>query len=73
MNDGSVVEVKGVQQLSQLALVIEYETKRQDGLNQIAKELRGRKIDESRFMDNVTDVTDLIKQIILKSSKENPQ
>lgn len=27
MNDGSVVEVKGVQQLSQLALVIEYETK----------------------------------------------
>jgi glutamyl-tRNA(Gln) amidotransferase subunit E len=62
MNDGSVVEVKGVQQLSQLALVIEYEAKRQDGLNQIAKELRGRNIDESRFMDNVTDVTDLIKR-----------
>jgi glutamyl-tRNA(Gln) amidotransferase subunit E len=62
MNDGSVVEVKGVQQLSQLALVIEYETKRQDGLNQIAKELKGRNIDESRIMDNATDVTDLIKR-----------
>ena len=70
MNDGSVVEVKGVQQLSQLALVIEYEAKRQDGLNQIAKELRGRNIDESRFMDNVTDVTDLIKRSSSKVIKK---
>jgi glutamyl-tRNA(Gln) amidotransferase subunit E len=70
MNDGSVVEVKGVQQLSQLALVIEYEAKRQDGLNQIAKELRGRNIDESGFMDNVTDVTDLIKRSSSKVVKK---
>jgi glutamyl-tRNA(Gln) amidotransferase subunit E len=70
MNDGSVVEVKGVQQLSQLALVIEYEAKRQDGLNQIAKELRGRNIDESRFMDNVTDVTDLVKRSSSKVVKK---
>ena len=70
MNDGSVVEVKGVQQLSQLALVIGYETKRQDGLNQSAKELRGRNIDESRFMDNVTDVTDLIKRSSSKVVKK---
>jgi len=58
---GAVVEVKGVQQLSQLALVIEYETKRQDGLNQIAKELKDRKIDESKFLDSITDVTDFMK------------
>lgn len=70
MNDGSVVEVKGVQQLSQLALVIEYETKRQDGLNQIAKELKGRNIDESRIMDNATDVTDLIKRSSSKVVKK---
>jgi glutamyl-tRNA(Gln) amidotransferase subunit E len=70
MNDGSVVEVKGVQQLSQLALVIEYETKRQDGLNQIAKELKGRNIDESRIMDNTTDVTDLIKRSSSKVVKK---
>lgn len=55
---GAVVEVKGVQQLSQLALVIEYETKRQNGLNQIAKELKDRKMDESKFLDNITDVTE---------------
>jgi glutamyl-tRNA(Gln) amidotransferase subunit E len=70
MNDGSVVEVKGVQQLSQLALVIEYETKRQDGLNQIAKELKERNVDESRIMDNATDVTDLIKRSSSKVVKK---
>ena len=61
-NGGAVVEVKGVQQLSQLALVIEYETKRQEGLNLIAKELKSRKINESKFLDNITDVTDLIER-----------
>lgn len=62
IDGGAVVEVKGVQQLSQLALVIEYETKRQDGLNLIAKDLKSRKINESKFLDNITDVTDLMKQ-----------
>ena len=69
-NGGAVVEVKGVQQLSQLTLVIEYETKRQDGLNLIAKELRGRKLDESKFLDNITDVTDLIGQSSSKVVKK---
>jgi glutamyl-tRNA(Gln) amidotransferase subunit E len=62
LDDGPVVEVKGVQQLSQLALVIEYESKRQDGLNQIAKELKKRTIDDSKFIDGITDVTDLLKR-----------
>jgi glutamyl-tRNA(Gln) amidotransferase subunit E len=69
-NGGAVVEVKGVQQLSQLALVIEYETKRQGGLNLIAKELKSRKLDESKFLDNITDVTDLIKQSSSKVVKK---
>ncbi|MGV8106933.1 MAG: Glu-tRNA(Gln) amidotransferase subunit GatE [Nitrososphaerota archaeon] len=69
-NGGAVVEVKGVQQLSQLALVIEYETKRQDGLNLIAKELKSRKIDESKFLDNITDVTELIEQSSSKVIKK---
>jgi glutamyl-tRNA(Gln) amidotransferase subunit E len=60
-NGGAVVEVKGVQQLSQLALVIEYETKRQQGLNQIAKELKDRKIDESKLLGSIVDVTDFMK------------
>jgi glutamyl-tRNA(Gln) amidotransferase subunit E len=60
-NGGAVVEVKGVQQLSQLPLVIEYEAKRQDGLNQIAEKLKDRRIDESKFLDSVTDVSDFMK------------
>jgi len=43
---------------------------RQDGLNQIAKELKGRNIDESRIMDNATDVTDLIKRSSSKVVKK---
>lgn len=70
IDGGAVVEVKGVQQLSQLAMVIEYETKRQDGLNLIAKELKSRKIDESKFLENITDVTDLIEQSSSKVVKK---
>ncbi len=61
VDNGPVVEIKGVQQLSQLALIIDYETKRQDGLNQIAKKLTERNINESEFIDTVTDVTDLLR------------
>ena len=68
--DGPVVEVKGVQQLSQLPLVIEYERKRQDALNQIANELKKRDIDESRFIDNITDVTQLLSKSSSKVVKK---
>ena len=68
--NGPVVEVKGVQQLSQLPLVIEYERKRQDALNQIANELKKRKIDESSFIDNVTDVTQLLSKSSSKVVKK---
>jgi len=49
VDNGPVVEIKGVQQLSQLALIIDYETKRQDGLNQIAKKLTERNINRIRI------------------------
>ncbi|MDW0253954.1 MAG: Glu-tRNA(Gln) amidotransferase subunit GatE [Nitrososphaeraceae archaeon] len=68
--DGPVVEVKGVQQLLQLPLVIEYERKRQDALNQIANELKKRKIDESSFIDHVTDVTQLLSKSSSKVVKK---
>jgi glutamyl-tRNA(Gln) amidotransferase subunit E len=61
VDNGPVVEIKGVQQLSQLALIIDYETKRQDGLNQIAKKLIERNINQSEFIGTVTDVTDLLR------------
>ena len=67
---GPVVEVKGVQQLSQLALVIEYESRRQKALNQIAKELRKRNISQSKFIDNVKDITQLMNNSSSKVVKK---
>ena len=43
VNGGSVVEIKGIQQLDQLINVIEFETTRQLGLIQIAAELTRRR------------------------------
>lgn len=41
-NGGRVVEVKGVQKLNLLPKVVEYESKRQQGLVRIAEKIRGR-------------------------------
>ena len=54
---GSVVEVKGVQQLEQLEKVIEFEAKRQYGLVQIAKKLQDLHIQDIT-KDDVFDITE---------------
>lgn len=59
VNGGQVVEVKGVQQLSQLVKVLDYETKRQYGMIRIAEEFRNRNIEDSFIGDKVIDVTSL--------------
>jgi glutamyl-tRNA(Gln) amidotransferase subunit E len=73
INGGSVIEVKGVQQLDQLEKVILYEAKRQHGLLLIAQKLQ--KIDLDTLSKNdVVDVTLLFSscrsKIIQKSLKE---
>lgn len=59
VNDGNVVEVKGVQQLSQLVKILDYETKRQFGLLKIADEFKNRNIDDSFIDDTYHDITTL--------------
>ena len=61
VNDGKVVEVKGVQQLSQLVKVLDYETKRQYGLIKIAEEFEKRNIDDGFIGDRIQDITYLFK------------
>jgi glutamyl-tRNA(Gln) amidotransferase subunit E len=68
IDGGSVVEVKGIQQLDQLVKVIEFEAIRQHGLIRIAAEVvRRRKTMQLENNDNdvdefkVEDVTDLLK------------
>jgi glutamyl-tRNA(Gln) amidotransferase subunit E len=60
VDDGAVVEIKGVQKLDQLVKVIEYEIIRQRGLNKAAQLLRERKVSDSRIGDKVEDVTEIL-------------
>ena len=75
VNDGQVVEVKGVQQLSQLVKVLDYETKRQYGLIKIAEEFKKRNIDENFIGNKIQDITYLFKNscsAILKKILNGP-
>ncbi len=72
IEDGGVVEVKGVQMLDQLKKVIEYEMKRQHGLKIIAERLRGMSIninepptmvDVSRLFSNTA--SKVIKSVLV--------
>jgi glutamyl-tRNA(Gln) amidotransferase subunit E len=60
VQNGAVVEVKGVQQLDQLEKIIEYEMHRQHGLRIISQKLREKNIDIEKIGDRVEDVTDVL-------------
>jgi glutamyl-tRNA(Gln) amidotransferase subunit E len=60
LQNGAVVEVKGVQQLDQLEKIIEYEMHRQHGLIIISQKLREKNIDVEKIGDRAEDVTDIL-------------
>jgi glutamyl-tRNA(Gln) amidotransferase subunit E len=60
IQNGAVVEIKGVQQLDQLVKVIEYEMKRQYGLIVIAQKLKEKNIDIKKVGDRIEDITDIL-------------
>ncbi len=60
VQNGAVVEVKGVQQLDQLVKIIEHEMQRQHGLIVIAEKLKERKVDVSKVGERIEDVTDIL-------------
>ena len=74
IQDGSIVEVKGVQKLDQLEKVIEYEAKRQHGLMIIADRLKKIEIERIAKERDVRDVTEIFKscksKVIQKALKE---
>jgi glutamyl-tRNA(Gln) amidotransferase subunit E len=62
INNGNVVEVKGVQRLDQLIKVIEYEMIRQHGLTLIAQRLRNNNTStEVEPGQRIEDITDILK------------
>ena len=75
IENGRVVEIKGVQKLEQLVKVIEYEVIRQHGLMIIANILKNeRGIAEIRIDNRIVDVTDILRasssKKILESLKD---
>ena len=60
VQNGAVVEVKGVQQLDQLVKVIEYEMQRQYGLIVLAQKLKEKNIDIKKIGDRIEDVSDIL-------------
>jgi glutamyl-tRNA(Gln) amidotransferase subunit E len=70
VQNGAVVEVKGVQQLDQLVKVIEHEMQRQHGLILIADKLNERKVDIAMVGDRIEDVTDILAKAKSKIVKK---
>jgi glutamyl-tRNA(Gln) amidotransferase subunit E len=60
VQNGAVVEVKGVQQLDQLVKVIDHEMQRQYGLIVIAQKLKEKNVDIKKVGDRIEDVTDIL-------------
>lgn len=75
IRNGGVVEVKGVQQLDQLEKVIEYEAKRQHGLQIISEKLRSKNIEKIAKDADVFDLTQEFREcgskVIQKALKED--
>jgi glutamyl-tRNA(Gln) amidotransferase subunit E len=60
VQNGAVVEVKGVQQLDQLVKLIEYEVYRQYGLIIISQKLKEKNIDITKVGERIEDVSDIL-------------
>jgi glutamyl-tRNA(Gln) amidotransferase subunit E len=71
---GTRIEIKGVQKLGWIPLLINHEISRQLKLLEIKKELEKRKLNEDDISNNPEDLTDIVKKIksnfITKGVKE---
>ena len=62
IRQGALIEVKGVQELELLPVVIENEVRRQLGLLKIKDELQSRGVREEDIREEFVDVTDVFKE-----------
>lgn len=60
--NGALIEIKGVQELELLPLVVEYEVQRQLKLLKVSEELRRRGVKEKDIAEEFVDVTDVFRQ-----------
>ena len=75
LSKGALIEIKGVQELELISVVLEYEIKRQINLIKISDELQKKNIKEDSLTKNFIEVTDVFEKtnckIIKKSIKNN--
>jgi glutamyl-tRNA(Gln) amidotransferase subunit E len=75
--NGALIEIKGVQELELIPIVIEYEIQRQLSLLQISKELRKKGVKKEFIKEEFFDVTHIFKQtkckVIRKALEKNGQ
>jgi len=75
--DGALIEIKGVQELELVSLVVKYEVQRQLNLMKIMEELKESNIEEEDMKEEFFDVTDVFKQtkckVLRKALDKNQQ
>lgn len=75
LSKGALIEIKGVQELELISVVLEYEIKRQINLIKISEEFQKKNIKEDSLKKNFIEVTDIFREtnckIIKKSIKNN--
>jgi len=75
--NGALIEIKGLQELELLSLVVEYEVQRQLNLMEISEELKKRGVKEEELTEEFSDATDVFKQtkckVIRKALDKNQQ
>ena len=60
--NGALIEIKGLQELELLSLVVKYEVQRQLNLIKISEELKERRVKGEEIKEEFFDVTDVFKQ-----------
>ena len=70
IKEGALIEIKGVQELELVPVVIENEVKRQLGLLKIRDELKKRGLKEDDIKENFVDVTEVFKDTKCKVLKK---
>ena len=75
--NGALTEIKGVQELELISVVVEYEVQRQFNLLKISEELRGSGMKEEYVREEFFDVTGVFKQtkckVLRKALDKNQQ
>jgi len=75
--NGALIEIKGLQELELVSLVVEYEVQRQLNLIKIRDELKRREIKEEQIVDKFFNVTNIFKdtkcKVIQKALEKKQQ